>query len=269
MKLLGALPAPKVAGAIAVTAAFAAVIILGAERERRPLDNSQLATVSTLTPTRIAIPEVRTAFPGTPALTRPPIGTPIPVPTRVVIPGADKGGLFADGVTNLPKVDTSTWKTYSNTKYGYSFKYRPTWRLQETDNSGLTGPGGEPAYPLQAVAVHRPEMEQGRNLPSTNCVSDECNLPPPTYLGFFVSLLNAACNTPGDLLASSTISFAGRQAERCVIKSPRESVGSIVSLAFPYPDNKNFIVVSMQRGRSTSPSEQAILETMLSTLTLK
>ena len=39
----------------------------------------------------------------------------------------------------VPPVDTSSWKTYTNTKYNFSFKYKPGWNvLAASQQAGYT-----------------------------------------------------------------------------------------------------------------------------------
>jgi hypothetical protein len=187
---------------------------------------------------------------------------------RTPVAGADKGGLFGDGVTNLPKVDTKGWKTYSNAKYGYRFIYPPDWLLQETDNSSLHGPNGEPAYPLQAVDLTNPPAEAGQNILGQNCDGDGCIGAPPRAMAFLVHIVNGLCNRPGDLIASDTLSVSGATASRCVLASQSANAVRTVSLGFPLGDGTNFVEVTLQRGRDVEPAEQAILETILASLVL-
>jgi hypothetical protein len=190
------------------------------------------------------------------------------LPPRTPIAGANKGGLFGDGVVNVPKVDTSGWKTYSNARYGYSFKYPPNWALDERDNAGHHGPNGEPSYPLQEVTVANPLEDQGKNLPGTNCQGSGCNGAGPNALGFDVRILNALCNIPGDLIVIDTFAVNGKQGSRCVLQSQGDKITRATSIGFPLGDGTNFIEVLLQRGRAVSPQEQAILETILSTFTI-
>lgn len=184
---------------------------------------------------------------------------------RTPIPGADKGGLFADGVQNLPRADTSGWKTYSNDKYTYSFKYPPNWELEETDSAGLTDPQGRPAYPLQAATVKNPFAERGQNQPGVNCVDAACIAPLPKALGFYVAIESGHCGVSGDLVVADTFTVDGRQGDRCVIESPNDKVSRVVHISFPLGDGKNFLKIAFERGRNVSPGEQGPLETILST----
>jgi hypothetical protein len=187
---------------------------------------------------------------------------------RTPVVGANKGGLFGDGVTNLAKAATANWKSYSNPTYGYSFKYPADWELEETDGAGHSGPNGEPAYPLQAVKTENPSPQQGENIRGTNCQDSGCIAPAPRALGFFVSILNAGCAVPGDLVVSDQTDVNGHSAARCVIQSQFDKTTRFVYLTFPYGDGKNFIEVSLERGRNVPPTDQAILEAILSTFTI-
>jgi hypothetical protein len=187
---------------------------------------------------------------------------------RTPIPGADKGGLFGDGITNLPNVDMKGWKTYSHAKYGYSFMYPPDWLVQETDNSSLHGPNGEPAYPLQAVDVTNPLTQAGQNILGQNCDGDGCIGAPPRAMAFLVHIVNGLCNRPGNLIAADTVSVNGATASRCIHASQSANAVRTVSLGFPLGDGMNFIEVTLQRGRDVEPAQQALLETILAALVL-
>ncbi len=187
---------------------------------------------------------------------------------RTPIAGANKGGLFGDGITNLPKVDTSGWKTYSNAKYGYSFKYPPDWVVQETDNSPFHGPNGEPYYPLQAVDVGTPASQAGKNIPGENCQGDGCIGAGPKAMAFLLHIVNGLCNRPGNLIALDTVSINGTTSSRCILASQSGNAVRTVSFGFPLGDGTNFIEVTLQRGRDVEPAQQATLETILASLVL-
>jgi hypothetical protein len=187
--------------------------------------------------------------------------------TRTVIPGADRGGLFADGVVNLALVDTSTWKTYANAQYGYSFMYPPTWELIETDSGGRTGPQGQPSYPRQSALVRNPAAEQGANVRGQNCVDAGCIEAPPFFLAFQASITRGACNVAGDLLAEDVLTINGRVSQRCVVRSAFDQSTREVAIAFPIASGEHLKLI-LARGRQVTSAQQAVLETVLSTFTL-
>lgn len=186
---------------------------------------------------------------------------------RTPIPGAAKSGLFADGVANLATVLTSGWKTYSNATYGYSFMYPPTWEIEDRDNEGHKSPyTGEPAYPLQAVTVRNPLSERDENRPGVNCTDVSCLAPLPKVLGFYVAIIKAHCAVPGDLIIRDKVTVDQRTGDRCVIQSQNDGKSRFVYMSFPIGDGANVIDVAFERGRDVTPSEQAVLETILLTL---
>lgn len=191
--------------------------------------------------------------------------TPPPVEVRTAIPGADKGGLFADGIANLATVDAANWKTYSNSKYAFKFQYPADWQLAELDSTGLHGPHGEPYYPLHSVEVRNPLAEQGQKIPGQNCTAaaNDCPGPPPGYMRFAVEIWDGQCNVAGDLIASDTASLSGRQGARCVVEYPNDKSRS-VAISFPLGEG-NYLVVELDKGNSVAPPRQAVLETILST----
>jgi hypothetical protein len=182
-----------------------------------------------------------------------------------VIPGADKGGLFADGVVNLPRVDTTDWKTYANAKYGYSFRYPSTWELVESSSEGRTGPRGEPSYPLQSARVRNPGAEQGQNIRGQNCIEAGCIEPPPNFLSIEFAVHSGICGGAGDLLARDTPLINGRQSQRCVVRSAYDRATVAVYVDFPLGPG-NYLKAVLTRGRGVTPQQQAVLETVLSTL---
>jgi hypothetical protein len=191
--------------------------------------------------------------------------TPPPPVVRTPIPGAAKGGLFADEITNLATVDASNWKTYSNTKYAFKFQYPADWQLVESDSTGRHGPHGEPAYPLHAVEVRNPLTDQGQKIPGENCTdaANDCPGPPPGYMRFAVVIEDSQCNIAGSLIASDTASVSGRQGARCVVEYPNDKSRS-VAISFPLGDG-NYLVVELDKGNSVPSPRQAVLETILST----
>src|SRR5689334_20501729 len=111
MNLFALSPALKVAAGLAVGIAFAGAIAYG-------VTTGGVHSADTPKFSAGTIGELATA---TPILERPPGGQPIrpapPVPIpNTAVAGLDRGGLFGDGLTNVPKVDVTEWKTYSNAK---------------------------------------------------------------------------------------------------------------------------------------------------------
>ncbi|MDE3096887.1 MAG: hypothetical protein KGK07_12940 [Chloroflexota bacterium] len=192
---------------------------------------------------------------------------PVPLVVHTPLPGAAQAGLFADGITNLATVSTTTWKTYSNSTYGFTFKYPANWSLSETDSAGHYGPNGEPSYPLHSVSVTNPAAEQGANVPGKNCNQSSCIGPPPKMLGFYVAIWNSQCGAAGDLVVSDKWTIDGKQGSRCVLQSQNDNASRFTYISFPEGDGINFLTVSLEKGRGVLPSEQQVLETILSTFT--
>ncbi len=249
----------RAAAAAAVGLAFAGAVYLAAQGGGSGGGPSaQLAATPTATPVPERVPQPERP-PPQPTFV-PPVITP-----RSVVPGLDKGGLFADGVKDLPKVDTSDWLTYRNDKWGYSFKYPPGWELEEQDNSGLSA-YGRPAWPRQWVRVLNPASERGRNIPGVNCAAITCEAANPGTLNFAVAIeAGPSCSIPGQLVVNDVWTIAANAGKRCVVIHPAGT--PIVSMGFPSPNNLTLSVV-MEKGRETTPSGQAILEAILSTLTI-
>jgi hypothetical protein len=186
------------------------------------------------------------------------------LPPRTPVAGADLGGLFADGVKDLPLVDTSDWKTYSNDEYGYSFMYPGDWEFSERDNDGRHGPNGEPAYPIHQLVIQNPAAEAGENIPGENCEEAGCEGPTPKVLGFYVGVWPSLCDIPGELISRDTWLVDGRDGDRCVIQD-YDTPTRFVYIGFPAGDSGDLLVIALERGREIGPDEQAVLETILST----
>jgi hypothetical protein len=190
-----------------------------------------------------------------------------PVVIRTPIPGAAKEGLFADGVTNLPTATTTDWKTYTNNKYGFTFQYPPDWQLTESDSTGHYGPNGEPFYPLFSVEVSNPVAEQGEKIPGQTCSAEanDCPGPPPGLLAFSASIWGTdSCGVAGDLIASDSATIAGHPGTRCVVEYPNDksrTTAIAVSL-----DDRTYLVIQVARGNAVAPADQAVFETVLSTI---
>jgi|SRR3972149_999811 len=192
---------------------------------------------------------------------------PVPAVTpRSVVPGLDKGGLFGDGVKDLAKVDTTGWLTYKNDKWGYSFRYPSNWEQEEDDNSGFVGPGGAVAYPRQRVLVRNPQAERGKNERGVNCDGPACIGPTPRLLAFGVAIERHACAALGQLVADDSIDIKAGRAQRCLVLS-NFGGGPVLQLSLPRSEG-DLIQITLEKGRATSPSDQAVLETILDTLTL-
>lgn len=202
---------------------------------------------------------------GVPSSAATAMPTPPPVEVRTAIPGADKGGLFGDGITDLATVDAANWKTYSNNKYAFEFQYPADWQFAESDSAGFHGPHGEPSYPLHRVEVRNPVADQGQKIPGQNCTAaaNDCPGPPPGLMSFAVEIEDSQCNIAGSLIASDTASLSGRQGARCVVEYPNDKSRS-VAISCPLGDG-NYLVVELDTGNSVPPSRQAVLETILST----
>jgi hypothetical protein len=258
--------APQAAAEVTATPALEPTVAALATRIARAGAVVPLGTIQALA-TGIAeggvVPPESTGTPGPPRTATPRPTAEAPSLTRTVIPGADRGGLFADGVVNLALVDTSTWKTYTNAQYGYSFMYPPTWELTERDSTGFTGPRGLPAYPLQSARVRNPANEAGRNIPGQTCQNVQCQGPPPSLIALEVRIENGQCGIVGDLVAQDTVVVDARQGNRCVLESSNDK-SRITSVSFPR-GNGLYIWITLERGRSVVPDQQAVLETILST----
>ncbi len=190
-----------------------------------------------------------------------------PVVIRTPIPGAAKGGLFADGVANLPILAATDWKTYTSDKLGLTFQYPPDWQLTESDSTGRYGPNGEPVYPLFRVEVHNPPAEQGEKIPSENCsaAANDCSGPPPRLLTFSAAIWGSgSCNVAGDLIASDSTTIAGHPGTRCVVEYPNDkSRTTAIALML---DKGRYLIVQVEKGNAVSSTDQAVLETVVSTL---
>jgi hypothetical protein len=204
---------------------------------------------------------------ATPAPTAPAAPTlppPPPIVVRTPIAGAAKGGLFADGVTNLASANTAGWKTFSNSKYGFTFRYPADWLLSESDSSGLHGPNGEPYNPLYRVQVGNPAAEAGQKIPGQNCTANDCAGPPPGYMAFTVAIWSLdQCDISGDLVAVDTMNLGGRKGARCVVEYPMDY--SRTTEIWVRLTDGNSLSVIIEKGNSVAPGQQATLETMLST----
>lgn len=206
-----------------------------------------------------------------------PVGTPTlrplpPKPTpelRTPISSVPSPGVFADGRTGLPPVDSSSWKAYSDEAYGFSFSYPPDWSLFVSPVNHDHGPNGEPAYPLFSVQLENPVSEQGAKVPGVTCAADgnDCHGAPPGYLDFRVELWPEPCGVAGLLIASDSADVAGKTAERCVVEYPNDKSRTAV-FAFARADG-TYLKVILDRGNDVSAANQAALETILSTFRIK
>ena len=78
--------------------------------------------------------------------------------------------------------------------------------------------------------------------------------------------MGSECPIPGELIIEDVLSVASKSGKRCsVIQIP--GTPPTVLIALPIRD-KLIIDVLLAKGRETSPEEQAILETILDTLTI-
>ncbi|GEM_PF-5071860 len=223
-------------------------------------DRSPSTAKRTPTPPAVATSDER---PGTPSS----VATQPPVVIRTPIPGVAKEGLFADGVANLPTLGVTGWKTYANDKLGLTFRYPPDWQLTESDSTGHYGPNGEPFYPLFRVEVHNPPAEQGEKIPGKNCsaAANDCAGPPPGLLAFSAAIWGSgSCNVSGELIASDSTTIAGRPGTRCVVEYPNDK-SRTTAIAIALDDGK-YLVVKVERGNAVASADQAVLETVLSTL---
>ena len=268
MNLLALSPALKVAAGLAVGIAFAGAVAYGVTTGGRSGETLNFE------PGTIGGPATATAFAEKP---REPVLPPTPRATvepprivRTAIPGPPGQGLFGDGVTNLPALDTTAWLAYSSSKYGYSFKYPATWKLMESSNEGNRGPTGEPAYPLQFVLVQNSLSDQGKNVAGQNCVGSGCIGPGPKALSFGVAIVSSACNAPGDLVTLDSIVVGGASGSRCVLQAQDLNQLKSRSVFIALPSNGVYsLEISLARGREAGSSDQALLETILSTFLLK
>src|SRR5687767_10881221 len=122
-----ALPAVKIIGAVIGTAALVGAFFFVITREP-PSSSPNLSAANTPEPSPTPNREQTPPLPaGTPNAVQTVLvnGTPIAIPTRIpppplliptLIPGRDRGGLFADGVT-ATRPNTSDWKFYSNAQF--------------------------------------------------------------------------------------------------------------------------------------------------------
>ncbi|TAK72310.1 MAG: hypothetical protein EPO22_00665 [Dehalococcoidia bacterium] len=207
----------------------------------------------------------RDAMAASPAST----ATEPPVVVRTPIPGAAKDGLFADGVANLPFLDTTDWRTYTSNEYGLAFQYPPNWQLTESDSSGHHGPNGEPAYPLFRVEVSNPPAEQGEKIPGENCsgAANDCSGPPPGLLSFSAAIWgNGSCNIAGDLIVSDSATITGHPGTRCVVEYPNDK-SRTTAIAVALADG-TYLVVQFERGNSVASAAQAVLDAVVSTLVI-
>ncbi len=200
---------------------------------------------------------------------------PSPPPVwRTPAPGPTQPGLFADGVTNLARVGTAAWKTYSNSKYGFTFKYPVAWQFAESDSAGHYGPNGEPSYPLHSVSVKNPAAEQGKKIPGVNCTPgvapNDCVGAPPGLLAFAVEIVRSVpagfngCAFQG-AIAADAATLDGRTGARCVSEYPNDR-SRTVAISFMLGDG-NDLEIQLSRGNTVTPAQQAVLETVLSTFT--
>ncbi|HTK03719.1 MAG TPA: hypothetical protein VL401_03070 [Alphaproteobacteria bacterium] len=81
----------------------------------------------------------------------------------------NKPSIVSESPAPIPVIDTSNWKTYTNTKYGFSFKYPPTTTMTlYTPNDAITL--HDSAYQLNTT------VSWGKPLETIN----ECPSPPAT-----------------------------------------------------------------------------------------
>ncbi len=247
----------KVVVPLAVGAALAgSIALIASEGGGGPRPSGQIAAPS---PTPTSVTE-RTPWLADKSPPRPTFVPPVITP-RSVVPGLDKGGLFGDGVKDLQRVDTSGWLTYRNDKWRYSFRYPPGWELEDFE-----APNG--FVPLQWVRVTNSMPERGRNVPDVNCSGITCEAAAPGTLNFgvVVERQGSECSIPGQLVADDEITMQRRPAKRCVVRQ-MPGTPAVVQIAVPGQDNL-IVRMSLTKGRETTPVGQAILETILSTLTL-
>src|SRR5712691_9787937 len=125
MNLLALSPALKAAAGLAVGVAFA----FTASRRAHGGNAGFNAGTINVTPRATAFVEKV----PTPPVDFPTVTLPTPAPRPTVDPASDKGGVFADGVSDLTLVDKKGWLTYTNTRWGYTFMYPATWVLEAQD----------------------------------------------------------------------------------------------------------------------------------------
>jgi hypothetical protein len=260
-----------------------------------PKGGSAEPTIATPQPTvdHQAIFLATFARPATFPLTATPFPTYAPPPTRTPaaplsgawipptshlgtpIPGADRGGLFGDGRQGLARPDTSTWSTYTNSKWGYSFRYPPDWQLRQ----GEAGPdhidvgGIFPRYPRQRVDLQNPRSEHG-----TTNLGPDCPFPctwPSNILFFEITfdLPGFWCGAGPFLVLVDVRHVSERLAHRCVSRAGAESENRAVHLAFPWPDIESkglalIMKIVLVKGHAVSPTDQAVLEAILDSLLL-
>jgi len=201
--------------------------------------------------TPVVIPPPRPGIAGPPAAN--------PAENRTPVPGADKGGTWGDGIlSGTGNVDTTTWKQYDNSTYGYSFRYPANWTFFEYDSSTVKGPGGVPVYPLQSAYVKNPVSEWGN--PGDQCPVGQCVLAPPGVAGFSVDVNHALCGQGGIVLVHDSVQFAGKPATRCVLLDLSDRATRTVMYSLPY-DRDVYLVVTVTRGRGVK--EQSTLEAIL------
>ncbi len=257
MNLPGLSPALKAATGLAVGAAFAGAVALTASGGHRENATFNAGTID-VTPTAFveraatALASPATGFP-TP---RPTIVLPTPAPRPTIDPSADKGGLFADGVKDLPRADTKSWLTYTNSKWGYTFMYPPNWVLNE-------GEAGVPAvHPLQYAQVLNPVSERGTNVSGVNCNGVGCEAAPPGTLSFGVSVdtSTALCTLAPTRLADDQVVAAGASVRRCAQRTPEG--GLVVQLAFSLRGGLTARAL-LGKGREVTADKQQIIEAIL------
>jgi hypothetical protein len=170
---------------------------------------------------------------------------------------------------DLPEVDTAGWRTYENESYGYSFRYPLDWVIDERDSGGLTSPTGQAFYPKQATVVQNPVAEQGENVAGVNCAESSCIGIRPYFVGFYVSVENAHCSIPSLLVSEDTVTLDGKPAMRCVFHSEGTAESYVTDMALDLPDDTDFLVIAVAKGREVSPEQQATLEAVLASFRLE
>lgn len=197
----------------------------------------------------------------------PPWATP-PAPfVRTVVPGPKGGGIFADDVNTVPpQVDTSGWKTYENKKFGYSFKYPPSWVItSESDSSDCRGPGGRLCFPIQHVSFTNPREEWAA---PPGCEDETCLANAPKLLQFGVEIIDESCPGAGDIVVQDKVTLNSKSVDRCIALSDFDKRVRGVAVAFRYTTDlfvgrEFFLVVYMSKGATVTPAEQSILDAML------
>jgi hypothetical protein len=228
-------------------------------------DPDSSGATATAVPTLVEGPGHRAEPSPTPT---PTVESPVLAP-RTPTPGLDQGGVFGDGRTSLPAVDTTGWLTYENERWGYAFRYPPEWSFEEwsTDRSAY----GHPSLPRQTAVVLSPREEWGENIPGQNCEAHVCAAMPPHFLGFYVEVAHGGC-APGLLVAEGPAILDGETVDRCVIKDS-VSDSRIAVYAFPSPvadeAGEYQLVVAAHREREVTLEEQAVLEAILASFVLR